>query len=98
MAQQIETDDAVRVDVRVHWYGSVGASTEDYLRRLWEGCLLALHVWQEKEIVDGRKSRPNPTYWILRTELELQPVGLVHVEGIRVQNFEIEEPFFESLG
>ena len=37
------------------------------------------------------------TYWILRTELEFQSVGLVHIDRICVENFQIKEPFFEAF-
>jgi hypothetical protein len=39
-----------------------------------------------------------PTYGILRAELEFQSVGLVHVDRIRVEDFQIKEPFFEAFG
>lgn len=37
------------------------------------------------------------TYWILRTEFEFKSVGLVQVDGIRVKDFEVEEPFFKTF-
>jgi len=70
--QQVEADDAVRVDMRVHGYlWCRGRDSECHFRR-FDGIVLA--------------------------ELKLQPVGLVLVQRIIVEDLDVHVPFFEVVG
>jgi hypothetical protein len=52
MAEKVETDDAVRVDVWMHGYWAVGAQEEGYFWGLWVGMLASWRgggVWRDRE-------------------------------------------------
>lgn len=69
-AEQIETNDAVRIDVGMHRNRSLGRLNECDLGGL---------------------------YRVLLGELELEPVDLILIQRVVVQNPDIHEPFFETI-
>jgi hypothetical protein len=99
LAEQVETDDPVRVDVRMHRDGSVGKLHEDNFGWLykWE----APHHQYESTRRAGRLHRAGQkehTDGIRRAEAELEPVCLVLVERIGIEHLDIQEPFLEVIG
>lgn len=71
LTQEVETYDAVRIDVRMYWYWSVGLLDEGHFGRL---------------------------YWVLGPESKHQSEGLVEIERIVVEDFDIEVPCLEVVG
>lgn len=90
VAQQVETYDAVGVDVRVHRDRAVGLLDEGYF---WRFCTaVSLIVSGSSDVGQIHTDR------VGRAELELQPVDLVFIQRVVVQNSYIEEPFIIVVG
>jgi len=80
--EQIEADDAVGVDVGVHWNRTVGLLVEGYL---WGFC-------RPVSIFAGTKRQRRHTYGIHLGEVELETIDLIFVKRILVEHLDVDEP------
>lgn len=98
LAEEVEADDAVRVYVGMNRNRPVGKLHEDDFGRLCKReppgqrmCQLNTLIYP---VTSGGQGHTNG---IRRAEAKLQPVSLVLVERVVVQNFDVQEPFLEVL-
>lgn len=91
LAQKVETDDAVRVDVGVYRYWSVGLLDEGHLRGLW---------FNRQSRLLMKRSMPCARFltdWILVSKPEHQSVN-IWVERVVVENLDVQVPRLEVVG
>jgi hypothetical protein len=89
--QEIETDDAVGVNVGMYWYGVLLVFDEDDFWGFCSDQCTLVGVNYTGGVVSKR------TYGVALAEVEFQAVSLATVERIVIQDFDVHQPLLQIV-
>lgn len=98
-SEEIKADNAVGVDVRMQRYRAISQLDKDDFWGFCEGAsgVSGRNSTRAYDAV-GAAGQQRRTDGILRGELELQAINLALVNGVVIENSNVEEPFVEVVG